>query len=278
MDDSVRRRGRPLGFYAAGATLLVSGVLAGVGAASAAENDVTVTADTTSAFTPAVVPIATGETVTWVFPSGDHNVASSNDVPADPRWKDFATATGEGPYTFQFVRSGTYTYYCQVHTQMTGVINVAGDPVGPDPTVTPTPTPTASPTATATATATPTATPTATVAPPATTTGTTPAPTGTTVADTTAPAVTGLRAAVRRRSVRVRFTLDETSNVTVRLARRGARSALKTLRLQLRPGAQTVNVRSGRLARGRYVVDVRARDAAGNRSALRRASLRVPAA
>ena len=274
MDDSVRRRGRPLGFYAAGATLLVSGVLAGVGAASAAENDVTVTADTTPAFTPAVVPIATGETVTWVFPSGDHNVASSNDVPADPRWKDFATATGEGPYTFQFVRSGTYTYYCQVHTQMTGVINVAGDPVGPDPTVTPTPTPTASPTATATATATPTAT----VAPPPTSTGTTPAPTGTTVADTTAPAVTGLRAAVRRRSVRVRFTLDETSNVTVRLARRGARSALKTLRLQLRPGAQTVNVRSGRLARGRYVVDVRARDAAGNRSALRRASLRVPAA
>jgi len=50
---------------------------------------------------------------------------------------------------------------------------------------------------------------------------------------------------------------------------------VRTARLQVRAGKRTFAVRGGRLKRGRYVVELRARDSGGNVT-VERASLRIP--
>ncbi len=67
-----------------------------------------------------------------------------------------------------------------------------------------------------------------------------------------------------RRAVRVRFSLSEPATVTLRVKKR--RSVLKTARVQARAGSRSVTVRSSRLTKGRYTVEIEARDAFGNRS------------
>jgi hypothetical protein len=47
------------------------------------------------------------------------------------------------------------------------------------------------------------------------------------------------------------------------------------VRVQARPGTRTIRGRAARLERGRYTVQLRARDAMGNRSSLGRDSFRV---
>jgi P pilus assembly chaperone PapD len=71
-----------------------------------------------------------------------------------------------------------------------------------------------------------------------------------------------------RRAVRVRFRLSEPATVTVRVKRRGSRKVLKSASVQAPAGTRTVTLRSKRLKKGRYTVDLRARDAFGNRSSL----------
>jgi hypothetical protein len=138
---------------------------------------------------------------------------------------------------------------------------------------------------TATPSPTPTATATATPAPTAAASGsggstgtrddrTTPPPSAI-AADTRAPAISTVRARGIRRGARVTLTLDETSTVTVRVKRRKARSAVRTARLQVRAGRRTLTVRGRRLTPARYVVELVATDGSGNRSAVRRATLRI---
>ncbi len=67
--------------------------------------------------------------------------------------------------------------------------------------------------------------------------------------------------------MRVRFRLSEPATVTVRIKRRGSRKVLKSARVQARAGTRTVTLRK-RLKKGRYTVEIRARDAGGNRSSL----------
>jgi hypothetical protein len=50
---------------------------------------------------------------------------------------------------------------------------------------------------------------------------------------------------------------------------------LRTFRLHVRAGKRTLTLRSDRFHRGRYTVEVQARDARGNTSGLARASVRV---
>ena len=61
--------------------------------------------------------------------------------------------------------------------------------------------------------------------------------------------------------------------MTIRFKRGKATS--RTVRLSARAGARSVTVRSSALVRGRYVVEVEARDARGNRAAVQRANVRV---
>jgi hypothetical protein len=88
-------------------------------------------------------------------------------------------------------------------------------------------------------------------------------------ADRVAPAVSGFK--VNRRG-HVRFTLSEPADVRIVVRRRGAPA--RTRVLDDRPaGANRARVRIR--ARGRYRVAISATDAAGNRSAPRRVSVRV---
>jgi plastocyanin len=71
------------------------------------------------------------------------------------------------------------------------------------------------------------------------------------------------------------LTLSETSTVTLRFKKRKSGRLVRTARLQVRAGKRRVTVRGGGLKRGRYVVELQARDGGGNSSASRRASLRI---
>ena len=76
-----------------------------------------------------------------------------------------------------------------------------------------------------------------------------------------------------RRAVRVRFRLSEPATVTVGIKRAGR--VLKAARVQARAGTRTVTLRGTRLRKGRYTVEIRARDAFGNRSRLAKKRLAV---
>jgi hypothetical protein len=110
---------------------------------------------------------------------------------------------------------------------------------------------------------------------------------GTTPTDTQAPVITGFRAttpisARTLRGTRFRFTLSEAANVTLRLQRRRPDGRYVLFGVLRRPAVQGVNhVRfTGRIGAralrpGRYRAMISATDAAGNRSAPRRATFRI---
>ena len=136
---------------------------------------------------------------------------------------------------------------------MKGKIVVTG---ATDPTTT-------APTATATATAT---------TQPSDPGTNTPPPTGGT-ADLVKPTLRSFGAKGARRAVKVSFRLSENSTVTIRVKR--GRKVVKSVTKQLTAGERTVSVRSAKLRKGRYKVEVRARDASGNVSTLASKSLRL---
>jgi|GraSoiStandDraft_4_1057263.scaffolds.fasta_scaffold145763_2 plastocyanin len=269
------------GLFAAGVALAAAAAMAVTGAARAAADHVVYAKDAgqcystsapATACTPAErgdVSIATGDSVTWhIGPptsAQPHNVAATNDVAADPGWKDFRSDFSNGDFKYTFTQPGTYEFVCEAHREtMVGTVTVTGDPVK---TPTPTATATATPTATATATPTPSATP---IAQPSGT-GQTPPPSATT--DTIKPALSKVRLKAMRRAARVTFRLSENATVTIRVKR--GKTVLKSVRLQVRKGTHTVKVRSRRLKKGhRYTVELRARDAHGNTSKAARKSLR----
>ena len=202
------------------------------------------------------VSIETGDTVTWDFAgsSANHNAAGANDVPADPAWKTYSTPfTASASYSRDFTQPGVYQYLCQAHPGMDGTITVTGEPIE-----TPTSTPPASPT------------PSTQPSDPGINT---PRPTGG-AQDVVKPTLQSIGAKGRRRAVTISFRLSENSTVTIRV-RRGSRT-VKTVVKQLAAGERSLSVRSAKLRKGRrYTVEVRARDASGNVSALASKSLRI---
>lgn len=295
----VRQVARSRGVRAAAAVLLAGGVLASVGVAGAAQ-DVTVVAEgsgTSSHWSVTDVQVETGDTVTWDFAAPTHNVSSTDESAKDPRWApyvypgpteyDIAPVGSASEYTFY--KSGTYTFVCNLHPQqMVGTVTVTGEdlPIPTDPTPTPSPSPTPDPDPTPTPTPDPNPGPDpqpgpgggggggggGTPAPPDDHTQT-PAPSP--GADATRPQLSSIAARGLRRGARVRFTLSEPATVSIEFKRRGSRRVLRSVRVQARAGTRTIRVRSGKLKRGRYTVQLRARDAMGNRSSLGRDSFRI---
>jgi plastocyanin len=254
----------------------VGAMVGGVGVAAALPRaDVTVKAVTGTQWSPKDVSVTTGETVTWDFNSGDnqaHNVKGETGPAEDANWAKFTSVPSTtGSASFTFTQPGTYTFICQVHPAvMTGTVTVTGA------SVTPTPTPTATATSTPPpgGTPVPTASPRPTARPAPTPSGpVTPAPLGSARADVTPPVVSKLRLKAVRHGARVSFSLSESSTVTIRF-KRGART-LRTARLASRAGRRAVTVRGSRLVRARYTVQVEARDARGNKAAMRSAKVRV---
>jgi plastocyanin len=241
------------GVHAAIAAIAGTAVLGAVGAAgagNAAEYPVRAIADD-ALWHPATLTVQTGDTVRWWFDGGFHNVKSTS-----PNWgftSGTAPSTGSAPYTF--TAEGDYTFVCEVHPfTMDGTITVQDEPVDPTPDPDPDPSPSPGPS--------PSPTPT----PPPSGGGhvTTPAPTG--GGDTVKPTVRNVSLTVKGRAVRVRFRLSERATVTVGIKRRSR--VTKAARVQAAAGTRTVTLRSERLTKGRYTVEIRARDAYGNRSSL----------
>jgi plastocyanin len=113
--------GRLAGLWAA---LLVGVALVAVPAAGAA--DQTVNALPSEVFSPADVSIVQGEKVTWNNGGGIHNVRfddGSFDMPADP---------SPPPWSVQrtFNQVGNFTYDCEVHRGMTGIVRVTAPAPG----------------------------------------------------------------------------------------------------------------------------------------------------
>ena len=232
-----------------GVLAAVAATAAFAGAAPAYADDQTITADDGLVFTPDAVQVDVGDTVTWSFdnPNMPHNVAAKADSPTT--W-----ATGdEGNYgvnhpevTHTFTAEGIYTFQCQVHPDMDGTVTV-GDPPPDDPPPDDPPPDDDPPSS-----------------PPPTTHPTTPPPTPS--ADAVKPTVKSVKLKALRRAVRVRFRLSEPATVTVRVKR--GRKVIKSKRVQAGAGTHSLTVRSKKLRKGRYTVEILARDAAGNRSRL----------
>jgi plastocyanin len=74
------------------------------------------------AFGPASVTVAPGDSVTWNWSSGPHNVR----VVSGPQTFDSGIKDTGGTYTHLLTAAGTYTYQCDVHPSMSGTV-VVGD-------------------------------------------------------------------------------------------------------------------------------------------------------
>jgi plastocyanin len=248
------RNGSRAGIVAALAAIATT---AGVGAAGAfAAADHTIEASGT-VWDPANITVQTGDKVTWVFEDGGyHNVKSDSD-----NWTfTSGPAPSDEPAPYVFTEPGEYDFICEIHPgTMYGTVTVQGDPVTPTPT--PTETATTTPTPTPTVTVTPTPTPTTH---PGGGHPITPAPSP--EGDSVRPSVRSVKLKALRRAVRVRFKLSEPATVALRVKR--GRRTLASKRVQASAGKHSVKLRSKRLKRGRYVVQIRARDAFGNRSKL----------
>lgn len=158
---------------------------------------------------------------------------------------------------YDFTTNGTYEFVCDAHASfMKGKVVVTG---AADPTSTVTPT------VTATATPTPSTQP----SDPGTNT---PPPSGG-AQDLVKPTLRSIGATGKRRAVTVRFRLSESATVLIRVKR--GRKVVKSVTKQFAAGKRTVTVRSSKLKKGRYKVEVRARDASGNVSTLASKSLRI---
>jgi plastocyanin len=192
---------------------------------------------------PRAVTVQVGQSVTWRFEGTQlaHNVKSTS-----ANWNiDSATSTNDNrPVTFTFTAEGTYSFVCKFHADtMTGEVTVGSPPPPPPP-------------------------------PPSEQhwVNDQQPPPRLERADRTRPQLSRVRAAPVRDGARVRFRLSERARVTVRFRLAGI--TVKTVRRTLRRGARALTVRDRRM-RGRYRVEVVARDLAGNRSRLRQTRVRV---
>jgi plastocyanin len=197
---------------------------------------------------PRDVTIKAGETVTWSFAGTTvfHNVASSG---SNWSYRNGNPAIAPPPASHAFTTPGIYTFVCEIHaTTMVGTVTVT-DAAGTPPPPPPPPPLSEQPWANDQR-----------------------APRVLEVTDEARPKLTRVRAAGVRDGARVRFRLSERARVTVRV-RRGRRT-VKTARRTFARGAHAMTVRD-RGMRGRYRLEVRATDLAGNRSRVRRARLTV---
>ncbi|MDA0171199.1 plastocyanin/azurin family copper-binding protein [Solirubrobacter taibaiensis] len=196
------------------------------------------------------VVVAVGETVTWTFSdtSQNHNVQS--DVPdlPDTAWNNFASPIGlpAQPASYTFTQEGVYKFICVVHTStMTGTVTVGS--AGPPPP------PPLSAQQFGNDDATPVVLEKVSV-------------------DKAKPKVSSVSAkrGSKRGSVRVRFKVNEQSDVRVRLKRGG--KVVKTV-IGAGTGAGFLDVTG--VKAGRYSVEVLAIDVAGNRASLKKTSVTV---
>jgi plastocyanin len=185
-----------------------------------------------------VVDIQPGDSVTWSFAG----TTQAHNVRVAPGGWGIDVAVAPEPFKWQFKDVGTFHFVCEVHPDtMVGDVRVADVPPPPPP-------------------------PPPLSAQPFVNDFVAPAPAETGVAlDTTSPALSRLSVARRSSGARVRFNVSEQSVVSVALKRGG-----RLVKSVTASGSGTRAVTVSGLGAGRYAVEVRAIDLAGNRSKLRR--------
>jgi plastocyanin len=87
-----------------------------------ATNTVTLNATT---FEPATITIKVGESVTWKWATGTHNVQSGTSCAPDAKFSSGEPVAG-GAFEQKFDTAGTFDYFCSVHcgTGMVGKVIV----------------------------------------------------------------------------------------------------------------------------------------------------------
>ena len=196
---------------------------------------------TSGRWDPPEVAVKVGEAVTWRW---DGTISPRN-VKSAVWPADQGDVSG---FIHTFTVPGDYPFRCQFHAAMTGKVTVTDASGSPPP---PPPPPPLSEQYWA---------------------NDQQAPTVFERPDEIRPRLGGVRAAAVRNGARVRFRLSERARVTVRLKLAGL--TVKSARRSFRAGRRSLVVRDRRLD-GRYRIEVVARDLAGNRSRVRRASVRV---
>lgn len=193
------------------------------------------------------IAVAVGDTVTWQFPdtSQNHNVQSQAPNPADPAWTDFKSAIGmpAPPKSYTFNAAGDYAYVCIVHSGMTGVVRVGSAGPPPPPPLS---------------------------AQPLVNDDASVVPLEKVIEDKAKPKLSSVSARRAGSAVRVRFKVSEQSRVQVRIKRGG-----KTIKTASAEGTGTRSISVRGLRAGRYSVEVRATDVAGNRARLKKTSVTV---
>ena len=194
-------------------------------------------------WTPSAVTVKVGDTVTWRFEGTQlaHNVKSTT-----ANWAIDTPASSQDPrpVTYTFPAEGIYGFECKFHADtMKGTVTVGSPPPPPPPPLSEQPFANdQSP------------------------------PSVFEVVDEKRPRLTRMRVRSVRDGARVRFRLSERARVYVRFKLGGL--TVKSARRTFRKGAHRLTVRDRRM-RGRYRVDVFARDLAGNRSRVRHARLTI---
>lgn len=189
------------------------------------------------------VAIQAGDTVTWRYEGTTlaHNVKATS---ANWTLDTVASTSDPTPVTYRFDTEGTYSFVCKFHADtMTGQVKVGNPPPPPPPPLSEQPFPNDQP-----------------------------PPTQFDISDEKRPRLSRVRVAAVGHGARVRFRLSERARVTVRFKFAGI--TVKTRRRTFRSGANALTVRDHRM-RGRYRIELFARDAAGNRSRMVRERLTI---
>ena len=75
-------------------------------------------------FAPQAVEVRAGTKVTWTNKdTAAHTTSSGTPGSKDGKWEGQLTASG-GTFSFTFAQAGTFTYFCAIHSSMTGTVVV----------------------------------------------------------------------------------------------------------------------------------------------------------
>ncbi|WP_170971058.1 T9SS type A sorting domain-containing protein [Ilyomonas limi] len=75
-------------------------------------------------FSPATVNASVGDTIQWTWVSGFHTTTSTS-VPAGANAWDAPMTSSDPSFKYKLTVAGTYSYFCSVHPNMIGTINVS---------------------------------------------------------------------------------------------------------------------------------------------------------
>jgi plastocyanin len=215
----------------AGLTFALAAAIAAWPGTSALGADKTVTANTNSSdvstFNPANVTVLIGDTVHWHNNSGKHNVHFANGTKLGGDPVTHSSSSNHWDAQFTFTKAGTFKYWCDEHSD--GTFGMIGKVVVKNPN-----------------------------------------------SDTTPPKITNLSAkpssfctnesaTCNKRGTKIKFTLSEAAKVTGQVKpKNGGKFATIFKDKQKPAGKSSINYPGKGLTPRKYVLRLRARDAAGN--------------